>query len=323
MAPSDLAHSLEIPRLREHHPEVHHRRLHDQAGRCAALLLEADETALERVCVVERNRDGQVRHLLRDATAVRERRDVVGVEVAPVDADAHRHHHPVVMPVVGAEHLEDRVPPFQAAGDPNRVHRRLGARVREAPLGQAEAARQLFGHHDPVLGRGGEVRAQPRPLGDRLDDCGMGVTHDHRAEAVVEVPELPSVDVPDPRPFAALEIDRPRVARVVRGRHTERHNLVRALEHAPRLLRRLLEPLRLALGQLADPPRIDRRCLPNRRHATSLRMSHRVAPCRYCQSTFPSPITIATRKIALATTLICGGKARCDVAQTNIGNVSV
>jgi hypothetical protein len=85
----------------------------------------------------------------------------------------------------------------------------------------------------------------------------MRVTHDHRAETVVEVPELAAVDVPDAGAFAALEIDRPRLAGVVRGRDAERHHLVRALEHALRLLRRLLEAVALALSQLADALAVD------------------------------------------------------------------
>ena len=67
-----------------------------------------------------------------------------------------------------------------------------------------------------------------------FDDRRMRVAHDHRAEAVVEVPELAAVDVPDRRSLAALDVDRPRVARVVRGRDAERHHVARALEHALR-----------------------------------------------------------------------------------------
>ena len=136
----------------------------------------------------------------------------------PRDTDGD--HHAVVVPVVRAEDLHDRVAPLEAARDPDRVHRRLGARVREAPLGQPEAPRQLLRDDDPVLGRRREVRPQPGALGDRLDDRRMRVAHDHRAEAVVEVPELAAVDVPDAR---ALRRARGRSATGrARGTRTER-----------------------------------------------------------------------------------------------------
>ena len=52
------------------------------------------------------------------------------------------------------------------------------------------------------------------------------------------------------------------------------------------------------------------------------------APCgcrafRYSQITLPSPIAIATRKIALATTFTCGGTATRAMPQTKMGNVCV
>ena len=44
----DLAHRLEVAGLGEHDPEVHHRRLHDHAGRLAALLVELGDAPLHR-----------------------------------------------------------------------------------------------------------------------------------------------------------------------------------------------------------------------------------------------------------------------------------
>ncbi len=48
--------------------------------------------------------------------------------------DADRDHHAVVVTVVGAEDLHDRVAAREGARDPDRVHRRLGAGVHVAPL---------------------------------------------------------------------------------------------------------------------------------------------------------------------------------------------
>ncbi len=65
---------------------------------------------------------------------------------------------------------------------------------------QAEAALELLGDDDAVLCRGGEMGALGDPLGDRLDDRGVAVALDHRAEAVVEVPHSVAVDVVDDGP---------------------------------------------------------------------------------------------------------------------------
>jgi predicted XRE-type DNA-binding protein len=59
----------------------------------------------------------------------------------------------------------------------------------------------------------------------------MRVALDHRPEAVVEVEQLVAIDVPDARALAALEVDRPRVAQLVRRRHPAAEHLVRALVH--------------------------------------------------------------------------------------------
>ena len=252
-----LAHGLEIPRLGQHDTEVHQRRLHDQAGRRPSFALECVEPGLHRLDVVEGHRNREVAHDLRDAVAVRER----GVLVAAADAivrNADRDHHRVVVAVVGTEDLEDRVATGMCARDPNRVHRRLRARVREAPLRQAPPARELLGDEDRIVGRHGEVRAEPHPFLDRLRDRGMGMALHHRAEAVVEIDAPCAVDVPDVRALAALEVDRPRVEELVRGRDAADENRARPLEHTSRSGRRLVEPTLLALGQLAKPIPVDR-----------------------------------------------------------------
>ncbi len=248
----DLAHRLEVARLGEHDPEVHHRRLHDHAGGLAVLGDQGLDAALGRLGVVERHGDREVDDGLRDAGAVGQRLEVEAVaDLVVLDAD--RDHHAVVVPVVGAEDLHDRVALRVGAGDPDRVHRRLGAGVRVAPARQAPAARELLADDDRVLGRRGEVRAQRVALGDRLADRGVGVALDHRAEPVVEVVELVAVDVPDARPVAALEVDRPRVAQLVGRGDAARQRLLRALVHLARPLRALVEGLLLTLDELSDP----------------------------------------------------------------------
>ena len=83
-----LAHGLEVAGLGKDHPEVHHRRLHDHAGRRAALLEQPLDPPLHRAGVVERDGDGQVGDRLRDPGAVGERRVVLAVADLPVgDAD--------------------------------------------------------------------------------------------------------------------------------------------------------------------------------------------------------------------------------------------
>ena len=161
MLPRQLADGLEVAGLGEHDPEVHHRRLHDHAGRLAPLLDQAFDAALHRGRVVERHRDRQVGDDLRDPPSVRQRLEVVA-EADAVVRDADRDHHVVVVAVVGAEDLDDRVAAGRRAGDPDRVHRRLGARVRVAPPRQAPAARELLGHDDSVLGR---ARRSASPAG--------------------------------------------------------------------------------------------------------------------------------------------------------------
>ena len=251
MAAGDVAHGLEVAGLREHDAEVHHRRLHDHAGGLAALLGQALDPALHRARVVERDGDREVHDRLRNAGAVGQARQVLVVaDLVVLDAD--RDHHAVVMAVVGAEDLHDRLAPGRPARDPDRVHRRLGARVREAPLGQPPAPRELVADDDRVLGRRREVRAGAVAGVDRRADRRVGMALDHRAEAVVEVPHLVAVDVPHARPGAALEVDRPGVAELVGGGHATGEVDLGALVHLLGALRALVQLLLLALDQLRD-----------------------------------------------------------------------
>ena len=251
MAAGDVADGLEVARLGQHDAEVHHRRFHDHAGGLAALLGEPLDPALHRAGVVERDRDRQVDDGLRNARAVRQRGEVLVVSDLVV-LDADRDHHAVVMSVVGAEDLDDRLAAGGAAGDADGVHRGLRPAVREAPLRQPPAAGELITYDDRVLGRRREVRAGRVALVDRGADRGMAVTLDHRAEAVVEVPHLVAVDVPHARPGPALQVDGPRVAQLVGGRDTAGEVDLSARVHLVRALRAVVELLLLALDELRD-----------------------------------------------------------------------
>ena len=252
----ERANGLEVPRFGQDDAEVHHRRLHDHAGGLATFAFEGVDARLHRIDVVEGDGNGEIRDRLRDACAVGD--GVVGEPVAdPVVGDPDGDHHAVVVAVVGAEDLHDRVAPRVAASDADRVHRRLGARVGEAPLREPEAARQLLADCDRVLGWNGEVRAEPDARFDRGGNRRVGVTLDHRSEAVVEVDALRPVHVPHGGTFAVGEVDRPRIAQLIRRCHAGREDAIGSLVRTRGGWRRLVEPLLLALGQRGDAGAVD------------------------------------------------------------------
>ena len=253
VAGGDRANLLEVARLGQHDAEVHHRRLHDHAGRRAALAREAFDPPLHRGGVVERHRDRQLGHGSGDARAVGQRGEVVAVADLVV-GDPDRDHDGVVVAVVGAEDLHDRVAPGQPASDPDRVHGRLRAGVDETPAGEPEALLQLLGDDDRILSHRGEVRAERDALAHRRDDRRVGVALDHRAEAVVEVPVLVAVDVADPRALAVDEVDRPRVAQLVGGGDAAAERAARPAVHRRRAGGARVELGELALDQLVDTP---------------------------------------------------------------------
>ena len=193
----------------------------------------------------------------RDAGAVGQRGLVLAIaDLVVLDAD--RDHHAVVVAVVGAEDLHDRVAAGVGARDPDRVHRRLRAGVGVAPAREVPAALQLLGHDDRVLRRGGEVRAGAVAIVDGLADRRMGMALDHRSEAIVEVPHLVAVDVPHLRPDAPLEVDRPGVAQLVGGRDAGAEHPVGAAEHLRRSAGAVVELLLLALGEVLDALAVQR-----------------------------------------------------------------
>ena len=152
------------------------------------------QDTLERVEVVERHEVHEVGHRLRDAArgnAVR----VVGrtehVEAAPL-----RHHHRVVVPVIRALDLDDRIAAADGAHQVDGVHRRLGAGVVEAPDRHAEPPRQLAGDDDRVVGRLGEVRALVTRRCTASTIVGLAWPADHHAVSAVQIDVLRAVDIP-------------------------------------------------------------------------------------------------------------------------------
>src|SRR5581483_1475945 len=81
---------------------------------------------------------------------------------------------------------------------------------------------------------------------------GVGVALRHRPEAVVEVEVLVAVDVPDPLPLAVVEVDRPRLAQLVRGSDAAGEGPAGALPHLPRAGRALVQGRAFAGDQLRD-----------------------------------------------------------------------
>ena len=267
MLSRQLADGLQVSGLGEHDPEVHHRRLHDHAGGRAPLVDQPLDPTLHRAGVVERDRDRELRDRVRDAGAVRDR--LVVLPVAELRRDRpDRDHHPVVMAVVGAGDLHDRVAPGEPTRDPDRVHRRLRPGVDVAPLREPPAAGELLAHDDGVLRGRREMGSELDAGVDRVRDRGVGMALHHRAEPVVEVEHLVPVDVPDPGALAVGQVERPRMTHLVGGGDAAGERPSRPLVHRPRALRPPVEPLRLPLDQLLDPLPVDRHMLP-RRHVVA------------------------------------------------------
>jgi hypothetical protein len=232
---------------------VHHRRLHDQRRDPA---LELAEHARERGRVVERDRAREVGDRLRITAAVRDAARVVALAEG-LERGVHGDHHGVVVPVVRALDLEDHIAARGAARHVDRVHRRLGAGVGEAPLRQAEAPGELLGDHDRPLGGRGEVRALLDAALDGVDDYGVRVADAHDAEAVVEVDVLVAVHVPDLGARAALDVDGPGVVLLERGRDALGHYTPGALVVLARPGRALGEQIPLLIDQPKDAPPVD------------------------------------------------------------------
>ena len=176
-------------------PGVHHHRLKDHSG---DLTVEFGQRPLDRAEIVERDDHDQVADRGRDAGVAGDAvRTIARADL--VRLGQHGHLHRVVVPVVAALDLDDHVAAGDRAHQVHRVHRGFGAGVGEAPQRQLEAAGQLGGDPDRVVGGLGEVRPAPHPVGHRGDDRRVGVPGDRDAVPAVHVDVLGAVDVVDLR----------------------------------------------------------------------------------------------------------------------------
>ena len=222
MLGAELAHGLEVAGLGEHDADIHHHRLEDHRPDLVSML---GEHLLEGRDVVERDDLRVLGGVGRDPPRERHRPGSVPA-FGRVERRNDREHHRVVVAVIRALDLEERVLAGRSSSESHRVHRRFGPRVREADLVEVEPSFQLLGELDCGLGRGRELGAGLSGLYDRLGDLRVGVPHRHRAEPVMEIDVLVAVDVRYMASVALGEIDRVRVARLERGRHAERHRVL-------------------------------------------------------------------------------------------------
>ena len=213
----------------------------------------SQQRALDGLEVAERHDDGETRDLGGDAgfggyrMRVPRRARVLGIRV-------HADLHGVVVAVVRALDLDDARAAGLGAHEMDRVHRRFGARVAEAPQRQPEPARELGRDRDEILGRLGEVRAERDPLLHRRARSRVRVADEHRAEPVVQVDVLGAVDVPDARAVAVVHPDGARRGGLPARRDTA-GELTAASRVSARGLRRALDEIVFLLG---DEPVEDR-----------------------------------------------------------------
>ena len=102
------------------------------------------------------------------------------------------------MAVVAAGELHDDVAAGEAAGQPDRRHRRLGAGGDEADPLDRRTRDDLLGELDLGLGRGAVRRAAGDRGRDRRLHLGVGVAEQHRAPRADQVDVLVAVDVGQP-----------------------------------------------------------------------------------------------------------------------------
>src|SRR5262249_41934156 len=103
----------------------------------------------------------------------------------------------------------DLRPAGERAGGADRVHRGLGAGIREAKrLHRGDATKERLGQPDLVLGRAGERHAEQDRFLRRLDDVGWRVAEDQTRVVAVEVETVDAVGVPDVRALGALDVER-------------------------------------------------------------------------------------------------------------------
>ena len=104
------------------------------------------------------------------------------------------------MAVVAAGELHDLAAPGEAAGQPDRAHRRLGAAGDQAHLlDRLDPGDDLLGERDLVLAGRAEGEAARRRLPDRARRRRVGVAEDHRPPGADQVDVLAAVDVGEVR----------------------------------------------------------------------------------------------------------------------------
>src|ERR1022692_3270562 len=176
------------------------------------------------------------------------RADLVGVR-------ADRHLHRVVVTVVAALDLDDRVTAGDGAHEVNRVHRDLGAGVAEAPLRQAEPDGKLLGDDERVWRRLGEVRAETDLAADGRHDRRMAVPSQRRAVSSGQVDVLVAVHVVDLGALAVAEPDRLRAGALPAGGHAAGQRMTGPAGHPARFR---LPPDEDFLLLVDDVPKVDR-----------------------------------------------------------------
>ena len=213
----DRADFVEIAGFGKHDSDIHQRGFHDQARRLSALGIELLDALFHHIRVVERHRERHVDGALRDAGSVGNGLVVVSGAAVLEFGESDRDHHVVVVSVIRTHDLQDGVPAGVGSRDSNRVHRGFGTGVEETPLRQLEVLLEMLCDDDRILGGKRELRAEFHALLHGFDDGGVGVPLDHATECVVEVTVFAPVDAPDAGALAVGEVERIRVAHLIRG----------------------------------------------------------------------------------------------------------
>ena len=106
--------------------------------------------------------------------------------------------------VVAAGELDHLGPAGEAAGQPDRAHRRLGAAADQAHLlDRRDPGDDLLGQQHLALGRGAERGPVVHRVLDRVEHVGVRVAEDHRPPRADQVDVLAAVGVPEVGAVAA------------------------------------------------------------------------------------------------------------------------
>ena len=223
MSRAELAQQLEKPGRGQHQVHVARHGLDDDPGDLRALPFE-HAAQLAHIVVVQYQR--LCRRFLGHARRAR--------MAEGEGAGAGFHQQRVGMPVVAAFELDDQLAAGEAAREADRGHRRLGARGHQAhaldrrhELADALGELRFFRRWRAVGQRARGCRLH------RSDDCGVGVSEQHRAPGADVIDIAPAFCIPQVRAGSALE--EPRRAtygtkRAHRRVHAAGNHALRALE---------------------------------------------------------------------------------------------